>query len=119
MQPRDRYLRLGGLRFHYREWGEPTSPPLVVLHGILAEAHTYDGLCRGLSRTRHVFALDQRGHGETEHAEDYSWPQWVEDGAAFSAALSLAPFDLVAHSTGANIAARFAGKNPSLLCHLV
>ena len=24
---------LNGLRFHYREWGQPDAPPLVLLHG--------------------------------------------------------------------------------------
>jgi pimeloyl-ACP methyl ester carboxylesterase len=30
---RDASLTLNELRFHYRDWGDPQAPPLLLLHG--------------------------------------------------------------------------------------
>src|SRR5262249_57642568 len=38
----DRTLVLNGQRFHYTEWGAPTAPPLVMLHGVTGHARTWD-----------------------------------------------------------------------------
>jgi len=108
----DATLALNELEFHYREWGDPAAQTLVLLHGVLAAAETYDALAAALATTRRVIALDQRGHGRTEHASDYSWPCWVDDLAAFWDALELDGADVVGHSMGANNAARFAGRHP-------
>ncbi len=31
----DRGVRLGGLRFHYRDWGQSGNPPIVVLQDLV------------------------------------------------------------------------------------
>jgi len=35
---RDETVTLNGLRFHYRNWGNPTALPVVVLHGFMGTA---------------------------------------------------------------------------------
>ena len=70
---RDGFLDLGSLRFHYREWGDSTSPPVVLLHGYGLFARAYDRIAQGISATRRVLVLEQRGHGETDWATDYAW----------------------------------------------
>jgi pimeloyl-ACP methyl ester carboxylesterase len=115
----DNYVLLGGMRFHYWTWGEPSEPSLVFLHGIFLSGNSYESLVLPLAAHRHVIALDQRGHWETDHADDYSWPRWVEDLDALCGALGLEAFDLVGHSLGADNAARFAGTHPSRVRHLV
>src|SRR5579871_4046360 len=37
----DRYAVVNGLRLHYLEWGEPTAPPIVMLHGLRSAAPTW------------------------------------------------------------------------------
>jgi hypothetical protein len=102
----DRYCTLNGLRFHYQQWGDPSAPPLVLLHGVLGSAVVYDAIAARLANTRFVLVLDQRGHGQSDRASDYSWPRWVEDLSAFWELLGLGNVDLVGHSMGAHNAAR-------------
>src|SRR5687767_14556032 len=37
---------LDGRRFHYRDWGDPSTPPLVLLHAYLMHARTWDTVAR-------------------------------------------------------------------------
>ena len=46
---RDETVTLDGLRFHYRDWGEPTAPPVVLLHAYLQHARTWDTIAKGLA----------------------------------------------------------------------
>ena len=108
----------GGMTFHVRCHGEIDAPPLVFLHGVLSAAISYDVLCEGLARHRRVVAIDQRGHGDTDHADDYAWARWVEDVAAVIESLGLGVVDLVGHSMGAAHAARFAALNPGAVRRL-
>jgi esterase len=119
MKPRDNDVVLGGVHFHYLSWGEPSESCLLFLHGALLSGVNYESVLRPLAVHRHVVAFDQRGHGESDHVDDYSWPRWVEDLEALSGVLGVASFDLVGHSMGANNAARFAGMHASRLRHLV
>jgi pimeloyl-ACP methyl ester carboxylesterase len=119
MDERDRYADIDGRRVHWREWGDESAPPLVLLHGSWLAAAFYDAIARELGAERRVYALDQRGHGETDHADDYSWPLWVEDIASFADDRNLERFDLVGHSMGADNALRFAGTHPERVRRLV
>ena len=108
----DRIELRNGLIFHIRSHGPADGPPVVFLHGVLAAAISYDYLCQSLARGRRVIAIDQRGHGLTDHAADYAWERWVEDIALIVDALDLGPVDVVGHSMGAKHAARFAALHP-------
>lgn len=102
-----------GMALHVRSYGPDEAPPLLFLHGVLAAAVSYDALCRSLARSgRRVIAIDQRGHGESDHVADYAWERWVEDIASVVDALDLGPVALVGHSMGAGHAARYAALHP-------
>jgi pimeloyl-ACP methyl ester carboxylesterase len=118
---RDLYVDAGGLRFRVREWGPPQGRPLVFLHGAYVSSLTYEVLLRRLAEVsgRRVVGLDQRGHGETSFADDYSWGGWVGDVDAVAVELELGRFDLVGHSMGAHHAALFAGTRPERVTSLV
>ena len=57
-------------RFHFSEWGEPGRPQILLLHGGNQSAHSWDLVSLHLSDRYHVFALDQRGHGDSTWAPD-------------------------------------------------
>jgi pimeloyl-ACP methyl ester carboxylesterase len=112
VQVRDHFITLNGLRFHYREWGDEQAPPVVLLHGAGSAASWMDELAAGLANQFHVFALDQRGYGETEWAEDYHLDRRVEDLAAFVDALGLTRFSVFGGSMGGIVAYLYAGRYP-------
>ena len=72
-------------RFHFLEWGDPNNPTLVFLHGSNQSAHSWDLVSLHLAQDWHVFALDQRGHGDSEWSRtaDYSVHEMAADLGAF------------------------------------
>ena len=116
---RDEYVLLGGLRFHYRDWGARTSKPLVLLHGYTGHARSWDSFASAMSSTYRVLALDQRGHGETGWVDDYSPKSMVNDVAAFVKALGLTSFALLGLSMGGRNAYAYAATQPAGLERLV
>ena len=115
----DKFVTLNGLRFHYRDWGNPSAQALVCLHGFTGHARTWDTFARTMRDRYHVLALDQRGHGETEWAKDYHPDRRVEDMEAFVAALGLDRFVLLGLSMGGRAAFMYAAKNPAKVERLV
>src|ERR1700730_14639330 len=74
-----------GMRFHFTEWGDPDAPPVLLLHGGNQSSHSWDLVSLHLSDRYHVFALDQRGHGDSEWSRDvdYSLEAKAADASAF------------------------------------
>jgi esterase len=119
MTVRDATLTLNGLRFHYRDWGNPKAPPLVLLHAYTQHARSWDTVARAFSGRFRVLALDQRGHGESDRATDYHEQRLVSDFATFVDALGLARFSAVGFSIGGNAACAYAALHPERVERLV
>ena len=116
---RDETITLDGLRFHYRDWGDATAPPVVLLHAHGQNARSWDTIAQGLADRFRVLALDQRGHGESEHAANYHELRLVGDLAEFADALGLARFAIVGFSISASTAASYALLYPDRVERLV
>jgi alpha-beta hydrolase superfamily lysophospholipase len=86
-----RNILANGLRFHLLEWGEPSSPDLLLLHGGHLSAHTWDFVSLALADRYHVIAVDWRGHGDTEWPRDWdmSFGSLIDDLAAIFEELRL------------------------------
>jgi esterase len=115
----DRYVTLNGLRFHYIEWPNEGAPVLVLLHGLSSHAHSWDSFARAMAGDYRVLALDQRGHGESAWADDYSMERRVEDLAAFVRELKIGRFTLLGLSLGGMCAYGYAPRYPETLERLV
>ncbi|MBI3741969.1 MAG: alpha/beta hydrolase [Chloroflexi bacterium] len=115
----DKFLSLNGLRFHFLEWGNASAPPLILLHGFMDHAHRWDTFSRAMCDAFRVLAMDARGHGESDWADDYSRDKMVEDIDAFVRALDLSRVAVVGHSMGARVAYFLAAQNPNAIGKLV
>jgi esterase len=111
----DRYTVVNGLRFHYRVVGDVDAPPILVLHGIMGHSREWDALVDSLASTWRVFAIDQRGHGETEWATEYSPAVMADDVIRFVEREELAPVPIVGHSMGGMAAMLAAVGRPELV----
>ena len=118
---RDRTILLNSQRFHYTEWGAPTAPALVMLHGVTGHARTWDEEAAVFASRYRVLALDQRGHGDSDPAPhcDYTVAAMVADLTAFADALGLDRFTIVGLSMGGRVAIAFAGQVPRRVDRLV
>jgi len=98
----DKFVNVNGLRLHYLDWGSAGKPPLVLLHGGSAYAHWWDFVAPDLAKDFHVFAPDQRGHGDSDHPKPpaYATRHYVSDLREFMLALGLQKPVLMGHSMG-------------------
>ena len=116
---RDETVTLDGLRFHYRDWGDPDAPPLVLLHAYLQHARTWDTVATGLADRFRVLALDQRGFGESEWAADYHELRLVADRGGVRGRPRTGTFSLVGFSIGGSAAITYAQLYPDRVERLV
>jgi pimeloyl-ACP methyl ester carboxylesterase len=115
----DRSAMLGGLRFHYREWPNPGAQALVLLHGFTGHARSWETFACAMQQRYHVYALDQRGHGDSDWTTDYSAEAMVEDVQRWVTALGLKQFILLGLSMGGRNAYQFAATHPEEVERLV
>jgi len=108
-------------RFHYLEWGDPSAPTIVLLHGGHQSAHSWDLVSLHLAEHFHVLALDQRGHGDSEWARDveYTNDAMSLDAGAFLDAMGLERPIVCGHSMGGRNAMLMTRRDPSRLRALV
>ncbi|NXY97740.1 alpha/beta hydrolase [Streptomyces sp. BR123] len=122
-----------GVRLAAWEFGEPDAarpdlpaPRVLLLHGLMGRALHWAGTARWLARGRRVVALDQRGHGESDHPAtgpdvpvSLGREAFVADAETAVEQLGLAPVTLVGHSMGALTGWQLAARRPDLVEALV
>src|SRR6185503_18518704 len=112
LQPIDRSFSVKGLRLHLLDWGGEGRTPLLLLHGFTGHAHAWDTLAIALQPHFHVYALDQRGHGDSDPATVYGPIAAFDDLDGVVDQLGLAPTIMVGLSMGGRNAIYFTAKRP-------
>lgn len=116
-----RYVNVGELRLHYLEWGDPGRLPLLVVHGIGDNCHTWEPFAAMASAAFHIIALDQRGHGNSDWSVPpaYSCEDYVRDLGAVIDQLNFEKFILMGHSMGALHCTTYASLRPQRVAALI
>ena len=121
MEPRSFFVRGGdGHRIHVLEWSTE-GVPLVFVHGFGNTARIWDDAVPIVAPHYRTIALDQRGHGDSEHDPEhrYAYEDLARDLETVTATLEIDRFVLVGHSLGGRTAMTFAERNPERLAGLV
>jgi pimeloyl-ACP methyl ester carboxylesterase len=115
MTARSRRVDVRGLDYHVLEWGTPGEPMMVMLHGWMDVAASFQFVVSALNRDWHVVAPDWQGFGRTAWRRDGYWfYDYIADLDALLEQVSPgAPAHLVGHSLGANVAMLYAGVRAS------
>ena len=125
---RGEFVAIRNLNYHVWTWGEPSPglPPLVMVHGWMDVAASYqfvvDALSDAFMRGRHIIAPDWRGYGLTTGApvDNYWFPDYMADlDFLIDHYAGERPVDLVGHSMGGNVAMCYAGARPQRIRRLV
>jgi pimeloyl-ACP methyl ester carboxylesterase len=124
---RSHFVTARGLRHHVLQWGDAslvtsTRPALVMLHGWMDVAASFQFVVDALPTDRLVLALDFRGFGltDTPAADSYWFPDYLGDlEAVLDSLLPDQTIDLLGHSMGGNVAMLYAGIRPERIRKLV
>ncbi len=125
--PRSDFVDVRGLRHHVLSWGDaslvtPERPPLVLLHGWMDVAASFQFVVDALPSDRYAIAFDWRGFGltDTPPGDTYWIPDYVGDlDGVLDALLPGQAIDLVGHSMGGNVVMLYAGLRPDRIRRLV
>ncbi len=109
-----------GVRVHYAEQGDPGGEALAFLHGYADSWYSYSRLLPLLPSSYHVYALDQRGHGDSEcPVAGYGVDDLAADVVAFLDSVGAPCATLVGDFSGAITARRVAEVYPGSVARLV
>jgi pimeloyl-ACP methyl ester carboxylesterase len=110
----------GGHRIHYRTFGDPAAPPVLLIMGLGLSAEAWLTLPERLSQTRFVLTFDNRGCGQSDLPRGpYTMAALADDALAVLDAAGLARADVVGVSMGGMIAQHLALRHPARLRKLV
>jgi pimeloyl-ACP methyl ester carboxylesterase len=110
----------GRVRLQFAERGDPAGMPVIALHGVTDSWRSFEPVLPHLPASLHVYALTQRGHGDSGKPETgYRPADFAADVAAFMDALRIERAVIVGHSMGSVNAMRFALDHPSRVRALV
>ena len=126
MKPTEHFLDARGLNIHYVEWGEPDSQPLILVHGFLDHARSWDPFVRHLQETAaspfRIIALDCRGHGDSGWVGAggyYHFADYIFDLNTLIESLQVAKVILMGHSMGGSISFQYTGAFPKHVGKLI
>jgi pimeloyl-ACP methyl ester carboxylesterase len=105
-----------GITLHVADDGDPTAPPLLLLHGITSFGGTWDWFVPELAERFRVLRLDFRGHGASDRTPDrYGAAGYAGDAIAAIEQVAGGPCVLIGHSLGGITAATVVQRRPDLV----
>ena len=121
---RSEFVPIRRLRYHVRVWGAPNpgQAPLVLVHGWMDVAASWQFMVDAFRQERYVIAPDWRGYGLTgwPEADNYWFPDYLADlDFLLDHYANGQPVDLVGHSMGGNVAMLYTGARPERVRRLV
>lgn len=114
LEPVSHFFYSDRLKLQFWDYGGDGKPSLVLVHGGLDHARSWDWVAHSLRDHYHVYALDLRGHGNSAWAPGamYSIAEHVLDLSALLDIIDDYPIRLIGHSLGGIIVLHYAGVYP-------
>ncbi|MET0340866.1 MAG: alpha/beta hydrolase [Polyangiales bacterium] len=118
-KPNSQYVEIDGTRVHYTIDGE--GPPILLLHGVMASLHTWDGWVEQLKPHYRIIRVDIPGFGLSEPLEsgDYTPEYAVKFFEKMRAKLGIERFHVAGNSLGGFIAWFYAVQYPQRVDKLI
>ncbi|MDA0304523.1 MAG: alpha/beta fold hydrolase [Bacteroidetes bacterium] len=103
----------------YRILGDPSNPPLIILHGLLGTSDNWQSLGKAYSEDHCVYLLDQRNHGRSPHFESHDYLDLAADLNVFMDDHGIEKAHILGHSMGGKTALMFAHHHPDRVEKLI
>jgi pimeloyl-ACP methyl ester carboxylesterase len=116
VEPAGHRVEINGRSLHYVEYPAPApgATAVVMLHGLTSAWGGWRRVAEHLAARYHVFALDQRGHGDSEWApaDRYRTDDYLDDLERFVDGLGLDRFILIGQSMGGHHTIAYTARHP-------
>ena len=121
---RNEFIPIRNLQYHVQVWGEPhpDKTPLVMVHGWMDVAASYQFVVDALHDEHYVIAPDWRGYGKTASGgvDNFWFPDYLADlDFLLDHYAPETPVNLVGHSMGGNVVMLYAGVRPERVRRLI
>ena len=108
----DKYIDINGLKVHYTEGGDPTMPPMVLMHGWGCNATTLASIEKVAVEYCHVYNLDFPGFGSSDEPKEvWGVEEYTEFFTKLLDALGISNPILLGHSFGGRVAILYASRH--------
>jgi pimeloyl-ACP methyl ester carboxylesterase len=117
----DHTIKTNNIDLHYIEHNPKGSPTLVLIHGLTANAHAFDGLiAHGLTKHFHLISPDLRGRGlSSKPAFRYTLEDHAQDILGLLDHLNIGKALLGGHSYGGLLSVYLAANYPDRVEKLI
>jgi esterase len=105
------------MRLAYQKLG--SGKPLIILHGLFGMSDNWLTIARRIARKHAVYLPDQRNHGDSLHAQEFSYEVLANDLDEFIQEHRLGEVRLIGHSMGGKVAMCHALNHPDRVEKLV
>ena len=112
-------VTIGEIRLSYEVTGNPAAPPMVLLHALGERGSDWAPVTPAFAERYRVYALDLRGHGDTDWPGTYSFQLMRDDVIGLLDHLGLRQVILAGHSMGAVVAYLVTIARPDLVIRLI
>ncbi len=121
---RSEFVPIRHLRYHVLQWGTPSpdKTPLVMVHGWMDVAASFQFVIDALKNDHWVIAPDWRGFGltETPNTDNFFFPDYLADlDQLLDHYVGERGVNLLGHSMGGHIATLYAGIRPERIKQLI
>lgn len=108
----------GGI--YVAEFGDPTAPPVMLLHGVTLQWRFWSAVIRLLSEHHRVLAVETRGHGRSTPGSDgVTLSHAARDVVTVIDELDCGPVVIAGHSMGGMILGTLVAEHPERVDELV
>ena len=116
-----RYTKLSNkVKISYFETGSPAGIPIILLHGLADSWHIFERLMHYLPKSMHIYAMTQRGHGNSSRPDSgYGTRDFEGDLVMFMDSLNIEKAVILGASSGGFPARSVAIHHPERTLALV
>ena len=121
---RSAFVPIRHLSYHVLQWGTPSpdKTPLVMVHGWMDVAASFQFVVDALKDDHWVIAPDWRGFGLTDvpPTDNFWFPDYLADlDQLLDHLVGTRPVNLLGHSMGGHVATLYAGIRPARIHRLI